>query len=56
MTERERAVAFNRETRNALRTVYDELNRGQRQKLLKAEAVNRIFERYGVLEDNENGR
>ena len=54
MTERERAIAFNREICNALRAVYHELNPGQRQKLLKAEAVCSIFERYRVLEEDEN--
>lgn len=54
MTEREKAVAFNRETRDALRTVYNELNQGQRQKLLRATEVNSLFGRYGVLKDDEN--
>lgn len=36
------------ETREALQTVYDSLNKGQRQKLLKNEAVKALFERYGV--------
>lgn len=36
------------ETRDALQTVYDALNKGQQQKLLKNEAVAALFERYGV--------
>ena len=36
------------ETRSALQTVYDALNHGQQQKLLKDEAVAALFERYGV--------
>lgn len=36
------------ETRNALQTVYDALNKGQRQKLLKDTAVLELFDRYGV--------
>lgn len=52
MTEREKAVAFNRETRDALRLVYDELNQGQRQKLVRDAEVNALFDRYGVLQDD----
>ena len=36
------------ETRAALQTVYDALNQGQQQKILKDEAVAALFERYGV--------
>lgn len=36
------------ETRDALQLVYDSLNHGQQQKLLKEEAVAELFERYGV--------
>ena len=36
------------ETRAALQTVYDALNHGQQQKLLKNEAVAALLERYGV--------
>ena len=36
------------ETTNALQTVYDALNKGQQQKLLKNEDVLLIFERYNV--------
>lgn len=36
------------ETRNALQTVYDNLNQGQQKKLLKEEAVKELFDRYGV--------
>ncbi len=48
MTEKERAIAFNREIKAALQTVFDALNPGQQQKLLKDEAVKTVFERYGV--------
>ena len=37
------------ETRAALQTVYDALNHGQQQKLLKGEAVSALFDRYGVV-------
>ena len=36
------------ETHDALQTVYDALNKGQRQKLVKDEKVKAVFERYGV--------
>ena len=36
------------ETKNALQTVYDELNNGQRNKLLKNETIKALFERYEV--------
>lgn len=37
-----------RETQKALQTVYDALNRGQQQKLLKDAQVKALFDRYGV--------
>lgn len=36
------------ETRNALQTVYDALNSGQKKKLVKDEAVKNLFDLYGV--------
>ena len=36
------------ETKIALQTVYDALNHGQKQKILKNESVVVLFERYGV--------
>lgn len=36
------------ETRAALQLVYDTLNKGQQNKLLKEEAVKELFDRYGV--------
>lgn len=41
------AVAKN-DTRAALQTVYDALNKGQQQKLVKDEAVKALFDLYGV--------
>ena len=35
-------------TREALQTVFDALNKGQRQKLLKNKAVADLLNRYGV--------
>lgn len=48
MTELERAKAFNQEIRAALLTVYEALNQGQQQKLIKEEQVKALFERYGI--------
>lgn len=36
------------ETRNALQTVYDALNQGQRKKIVKDEKVKAFFDLYGV--------
>ena len=39
------------ETRTALQTVYDALNHGQQQKIIKNEKVKALFDRYGVNTD-----
>lgn len=36
------------ETKEALQTVYDELNNGQQKKILKSDTVKALFDRYGV--------
>ena len=36
------------DTREALQTVYDALNKGQQKKILKDARVKAIFDRYGV--------
>lgn len=36
------------ETRNALQTVYDAMNHGQQQKIVKDDAVKKLFDLYGV--------
>lgn len=41
----ERAV---NETKNALQTVYDALNHGQKKQIVKDTKVKALFERYGV--------
>lgn len=41
------------ETRAALQTVYDSLNHGQQQKIVKDEAVRALFDRYGVAYGEE---
>lgn len=44
----DKATAVYEETRVALQTVYDALNHGQQQKLLKDETVKELFDFYGV--------
>lgn len=41
-------IAAKTETRNALQTMYNELNQGQQKKIVKNEAVKALFDRYGV--------
>lgn len=36
------------ETKDALQTMYDALNQGQRKKIVKDEKVKALFDRYGV--------
>ena len=47
-TLNEAVKACKAETKEALQTVYDELNNGQQKKLLKNETVKALFERYEV--------
>lgn len=44
----DRVAAVKTDTKNALRTIYDALNHGQQQKILKNEEVKALFDRYGV--------
>lgn len=37
------------ETKNALQTVYDTLNQGQKKKIVKDENIKALFDRYGVI-------
>ena len=41
-------VTAKNETKEALQTVYDSLNHGQQQKILKDEKVKALFDLYGV--------
>ena len=45
---RDRVIAYNAEIKEALQTVLDALNRGQRKKLLKNPAGKAMVERYGI--------
>lgn len=48
MTWTEKAESVYAETKEALQTVFDALNNGQQNKLLKNEEVKALFDRYGV--------
>ena len=44
-----RAVeAAKKETRDALQTMYDAMNNGQRKQIVKVQAVKTLLDRYGV--------
>ena len=45
---RERVIAYNTEIKAALQAVYNDLNHGQRKKLLRNPAIRAMFARYGV--------
>lgn len=45
---KDKVIAYNTEVKNALQAVYDELNQGQRKKLLRNPVIAKMFERYGV--------
>lgn len=47
----DKVLVYNREIKDALQTVYNALNQGQRKKLLKSEVVKAMFDRYGVVTD-----
>lgn len=51
MTKQELAAmvaAYKTQTREAVETILGELNKGQRKKILRNEAVQTLCERYGV--------
>ena len=48
---RERVIAYNMEVKAALQAVYNDLNQGQRKKLLRNPTIRAMFERYGVETD-----
>lgn len=53
---RERVIAYNTEVKAALQAVYNDLNQGQRKKLLRNPAIRAMFARYGVVTDAESGK
>ena len=48
MITREAVVEYNRASKEALETIYFELNKGQQKKLLKNEKVKALFDRYKI--------
>ena len=48
---KERVIAYNTEVKAALQAVYNDLNHGQRKKLLRNPAIRAMFERYGIVID-----
>ena len=44
----DKVAAVKTETKNALQTMYDALNKGQQNKILKNKEVKALFDRYGV--------
>ena len=45
---KERVIAYNKEVKAALQEVFNDLNQGQRKKLLRNPTIRSMFERYGV--------
>ena len=48
MTWTERAAALKAETHDALQLIVDELNQGQKKKIIKNEKIKELLDRYGV--------
>ena len=48
MTLTEKVIAYNKEIKEALETIFNELNNGQQKKLLKSDKVKALFDRYGI--------
>ena len=44
----DKVTAAKMETKDALQTMYDALNQGQRKKIVKNEKVKALFDRYNV--------
>lgn len=53
MTIMEKAKAYNRELKEALKLIYDELNHGQRKKLMRNAAIKALYERYKIGGNDE---
>ena len=45
---KEQIISYNTEVKAALQAVYNDLNQGQRKKLLRNPVIRAMFERYGV--------
>lgn len=55
-TYTERAREQVADTKAALQAVYNDLNQGQRKKLLRNPSIRAMFDRYGVDTDAANGK
>lgn len=53
MTLVEKAKAYNRELEEALQLIYDELNQGQRKKIMRNPTIKALYERYGIGGNDE---
>lgn len=53
MTLVEKAMAYNRELRDALQLIYDELNQGQRKKIMRNATIKALYEHYGIGGNDE---
>jgi hypothetical protein len=45
---KEKVIAYNKEIKEALETIFNELNNGQQKKLLKSDKVKALFDRYKI--------
>lgn len=48
----QKVLAYNREMREALLLIYNELNNGQQKKLLKNPAIKTLLTHYKIVEDD----
>lgn len=48
MTLKEKVIAYNKEIKEVLETIFSELNQGQQKKLLKSDKVKALFDRYRI--------
>lgn len=53
MTLVEKAMAYNRELKEAIKLIYDELNQGQRKKIMRNATIKALYERYGIGGNDE---
>ena len=45
---KEKVIAYNKEIKEALETIFNALNNGQQKKLLKSDKVKALFDRYKI--------
>lgn len=49
MSYTDKVLAYNRQMKEVLSLIYNELNNGQQKKIIKNEQVKELLERYGVI-------